>query len=68
MPDNNYSGGIGIPKDIPVLDITEDGKTVDSGETISILMCSECLYGSPFNCPVGIYNRCHGLKNIKRTV
>lgn len=56
---NNPTMGIGIPKDVKILLISENGDIVDSGETKSILWCHDCLYGSPENCPRGIFNLCH---------
>lgn len=65
---NNPNMGIGIPKDVQVLTITDNGDIVDNGETKSILWCHDCLYGSPMNCPLGIFRLCHGTVGSPHTV
>ena len=51
--------GIGIPKDIPIFEVKKDGTIVDTGDSVPILWCHDCLFGSPKNCPGGIFNLCH---------
>lgn len=65
---NNATMGIGIPKEVKVLTISDDGDIVDNGETKLILWCHDCLYGSPKNCPLGIFRLCHGTVGNPHTV
>ena len=58
--------GIGIPRNVPIIEINRNGDLVDTGDTLHVLWCHDCLFGSPKNCPRGIFNLCHPeIKNIK---
>ncbi len=60
------SVGIGIPRNVPIIEIKENGEYVDTGDSVPVLWCHNCLFGSPKNCPKGIFNLCHPeSKNIK---
>ena len=57
---HNSGLGIGIPKEIPLLEINKSG-VVKTGTTLHVLFCFDCLYGSPRNCPKGVFNLCHNV-------
>lgn len=65
---NIANRGIGIPKEVPIFTITDEGTIIDTGDTIQVLWCHDCLYGSPKNCPKGIFNLCHGAATNKTSV